>query len=169
MSKKFDTSGKSPAYIHHRKDQQSPRRETGRGLFRSLTCRIGRRPHVMAPHPPMHRCQKRRKRAAVRALLIWWMICSKDGSHYSVHAYFFAGTRERAGTRRGKSPRSHAAPPRRSAMRISLGIRFAPEMIASSDHAAHFIHTEAGGRMTSYLIALALAGLVTIAVWEGFQ
>ena len=38
-----------------------------------------------------------------------------------------------------------------------------------SDHAAHFIHVEAGGRMTAYLIALALAGLVTIAVWEGFQ
>ncbi|QWG14813.1 hypothetical protein KMZ29_09235 [Bradyrhizobium sediminis] len=38
-----------------------------------------------------------------------------------------------------------------------------------SDHAAHFIHTEAGGCMTAYLIALALAGLVTIAVWEGFQ
>jgi hypothetical protein len=31
-------------------------------------------------------------------------------------------------------------------MRIAPGIRFAPEMIASSDHAAHFIDTEAGGR-----------------------
>jgi hypothetical protein len=33
--KKFDASGKSPAYSHHRKNSKSPRRETGRGFFHS--------------------------------------------------------------------------------------------------------------------------------------
>jgi hypothetical protein len=31
--KEFDTSGKSPAYLHHRKNCKSPRRETGSGFF----------------------------------------------------------------------------------------------------------------------------------------
>jgi len=35
FEKEFDTSGKSPALGHHRKDR-SPRRETGRGFFRSM-------------------------------------------------------------------------------------------------------------------------------------
>ena len=42
-------------------------------------------------------------------------------------------------------------------------------MIASSDHAAHLFHTEQETDMTAFLIALALAGLVVIAVWEAFQ
>jgi hypothetical protein len=39
-NKKFDTSGKSPAYLHHRKNFLSPRREIGRGLFQSDGSRI---------------------------------------------------------------------------------------------------------------------------------
>lgn len=48
-------------------------------------------------------------------------------------------------------------------------IGFAPEMIASGDHAAHLIHSREEAGMTAYLISLALAGLVAIAVWEGFS
>jgi len=50
-----------------------------------------------------------------------------------------------------------------------MEIRFAPEMIAEAimPHISFVARREAG--MTVYLIALALAGLVTIAVWEGFQ
>ncbi|MDP3076630.1 hypothetical protein [Bradyrhizobium sp.] len=50
-----------------------------------------------------------------------------------------------------------------------LEIRFAPEMIASSDHAAHLFHTELEADMTASLIALALAGLVAVVAWEVFQ
>jgi hypothetical protein len=43
---------------------------------------------------------------------------------------------------------------------------FAPEMIAQEAIMPQwFIHREAS--MTAYLISLALAGLVAIAVWEG--
>ena len=82
---------------------------------------------------------------------------------------------------------------------LLLEIGFAPEMIASGDHAAYFIRPDsvsssampgpapgmgaegADGRekpghdevressMTAYLISLALAGLIAIAVWEGFS
>ena len=47
-----------------------------------------------------------------------------------------------------------------------MEIRFAPEMIASSNHAARLFHTELEADMTAFLIALALVGLVAIAVWE---
>lgn len=99
----------------------------------------------MAPHPPMHRCQKRRKRAAVRT--------------YSSE---FAGTRERAGTRRG--PVSTSA----RGLHV-MEIRFVPQMIAEATmpHILFIPKGEAG--MTACLIVLALAGLVAIAVWEGFQ
>ena len=50
-----------------------------------------------------------------------------------------------------------------------MEIRFAPEMIASSDHAADLFHTEREAGMTALLILLALAGLVTIAVWEALR
>ena len=82
---------------------------------------------------------------------------------------------------------------------LLLEIGFAPEMTASGDHAAYLIRPDsvssvamrgpvpgvgaegADGRdkpdhdevressMTAYLISLALAGLVAIAVWEGFS
>ena len=72
-----------------------------------------------------------------------------------------AGTRERAGARRGQGPRSHA---------VSLGgIGFAPEMFARSAIMPHICFTtRLRAVMTAYLIALALAGLMVIAVWEGF-
>jgi hypothetical protein len=54
-------------------------------------------------------------------------------------------------------------------MRIAPGgIGFAPEMIAS-DHAAYSFHMRQEASMTAYLISLALAGLIAIAVWEGFS
>jgi hypothetical protein len=58
---------------------------------------------------------------------------------------------------------SARAPPIRSAMQI------APEMIARDDHAAHHTDFRRETIMTAYLISLALAGLVAIAVWEGFS
>jgi hypothetical protein len=77
----------------------------------------------------------------------------------------FAGTRERAGTRRGRGPRSHAA----SLMEIG----FAPEMTALSAIMPHIISCQRTvseeGSMTAYLISLALIGLVAIAVAEGFS
>jgi hypothetical protein len=42
-------------------------------------------------------------------------------------------------------------------------------MIARGDHAASFNSPRKGAGMTAYLITLALAGLVAIAVWEGFS
>jgi hypothetical protein len=54
-------------------------------------------------------------------------------------------------------------------MRIAPGgIGFAPELIAS-DHAAYLIHINSEASMTAYLISLALAGLIAIAVWEAFS
>jgi hypothetical protein len=51
----------------------------------------------------------------------------------------------------------------------SMEIRFAPEMVAWSDHAAYLFHTAQEAEMTAFLIALALAGLVAIAAWEALQ
>ncbi len=54
-------------------------------------------------------------------------------------------------------------------MRIALeGIGFAPEMIAQEAITPHMVHIRREASMTAYLISLALAGLVAIAVWEGF-
>jgi hypothetical protein len=67
FQKEFDTSGKSPAYLHHRKNYKRPRRETGRGLFHlhsmNRVSRIGRRPHFTgAPSSqPAHRRKTRLK------------------------------------------------------------------------------------------------------------
>jgi hypothetical protein len=53
-------------------------------------------------------------------------------------------------------------------MRIALeGIGFAPEMIAQEAIMPHMVHRQREASMTAYLISLALAGLVTIALWEG--
>jgi hypothetical protein len=49
------------------------------------------------------------------------------------------------------------------------GYGFAPEMIVvPCDHAAH-LNSRSEPPMTAYLISLALAGLIAIAVWEGFS
>ena len=68
---------------------------------------------------------------------------------------------------------ARAKVPARGVERISTtargprkGIGFAPEMIVDGDHAAYFIQEE--NSMTTYLISLALVGLIAIAVWEGF-
>lgn len=45
--------------------------------------------------------------------------------------------------------------------------RAAPEMIAQEAIMPHMVHPQREASMTAYLISLALAGLVAIAVWEG--
>ena len=67
-----------------------------------------------------------------------------------------AGTGERAGLRRGSSPR-HAAP---------NGIRFAPQMICACTAIMPHIVFAGDKPMTAYLISLALIGLVVVAVSE---
>jgi hypothetical protein len=67
-----------------------------------------------------------------------------------------AGTRERAGLRRGSSP-PHAVPD---------GIRFAPQMVCARTATMPHILDLQVKPMTAYLIALALVGLVVIAVSE---
>jgi hypothetical protein len=80
-----------------------------------------------------------------------------------------AGTRERAGTRRGKSM-SARGPAAAICSRIARGgIGFAPETIATAV-CRRFIRRPANeAAMTAYLISLALAGLIAIAVWEAFS
>jgi hypothetical protein len=53
--------------------------------------------------------------------------------------------------------------------RIAPGIGFAPEMIASAIMPHIFIHVGEKISMTAYLISLALAGLIALAVWEEFS
>ena len=76
-----------------------------------------------------------------------------------------ARTHERAGTRRGKDPRPPAASASDDPPWIAFG--FAPGMIAQEAIMPHMVHPQRGAGMTAYLISLALAGLVAIAVWEG--
>jgi hypothetical protein len=47
--------------------------------------------------------------------------------------------------------------------------RFVPEMITGKDHAAHLHDTGQEADMTALLIALAVAGLVALAVWEALR
>ena len=114
VQKAFDTSGKSPAYCHHRENLKARAGETGRGLFRlhfqSDGGRTSRRLILPTPSP------KRRKRAAVRTIVI---IISRHARTCRCAAW--------------RSPRPHAAP--------VAGIRFAPEMIASrrSCRTFHFL------------------------------
>ncbi len=70
-----------------------------------------------------------------------------------------AGTRERAGARRGVSHR------RRRPLR-SRDTGSCREMIARSD-LPHLCFKEKP--MTAYLISLALAGLLAIVMWEAFE
>jgi hypothetical protein len=70
-----------------------------------------------------------------------------------------AGARERVGKRRGADATTAAAP-------CSRGIGFAPEMIAPIAIMPRILlfHRERK-RMTAYLLSLALAGPVAIAIW----
>lgn len=54
-------------------------------------------------------------------------------------------------------------------MRIAPGIGFAPEMIASAIMPHILFTRKQETSMTAYLISLALAGLVVLAVWEEFS
>jgi hypothetical protein len=105
--KGFDTSGKSPAYIHHRSNL-SPRRETGRGLFASSFLKSGF----------LNRTAVRISRPFISPM---------------------------TAPRRSKRP---SAPPSEPSTNLMA-------------------YPEDG--MTAYLISLALAGLVAIAVWEGLS
>jgi len=81
----------------------------------------------------------------------------------------FVGTRERAGTRRGlKSTlaRGPDATIRHADRAWKDTVRARNDRMKRSCRTFHS-YREAG--MTAYLIALALVGLVSIAVWEGFQ
>ena len=69
-----------------------------------------------------------------------------------------ARTRRR---RRGRGPRPHAA------SLAEIGV--APEMTVSIRSCRIFDSDRARPGMTAYLISLALAGLVAIAVWEGLS
>ena len=94
------------------------------------------------------------------------MISSED--RFPLFRIMVARTRERAGTRRGKDPRPPAASASDDPPWIGLeGIGFAPEMIAQEAIMPHMVHRQREASMTAYLISLALAGLVTIALWEG--
>jgi hypothetical protein len=54
IKKSFNMSGKSPAYLHHRKNRKA-RTENPLRAFSFPEFRIGRRPHIAAPHLPMPR------------------------------------------------------------------------------------------------------------------
>ena len=74
LAKQFDTSGKSPAYLHHRKSCKSPRRKRPRAFsfeLLLLISRIGRRPHFTgAPSPQAAHRRKTRLKARCRPNLL---------------------------------------------------------------------------------------------------
>jgi hypothetical protein len=108
--KQFDTSGKSPAYCHRCKNAaRAGKLAAGFSLsvssFSLSVSSMNRNGGANRDAASsMHRRQTSRRRVAVRVL--------------------FAGTRERAGRRRGQSPRPSAV--------LATRIRFAPEMIAAA-------------------------------------
>jgi hypothetical protein len=191
VRKQFDTSGKSPAYRHHRKSSGARAERSAAGFFIGIFLlefpnrTAAARHDATSPNAPS---PGRRKRAAVRTF-------------NCVPCVQLAGTRERAGPRRGIKPTAARGP--------TIGIRFAPEMIAPKPIMPHisferfqakacpgrdpewipvrvkktrqdkkpeppFRFNRNGGSMrerpmTAYLISLALVGLIAIAVSEGFS
>jgi len=113
---------------------------TGSSVAGFFVSANGRRPHVTTPHPS-HTLSQRRQRAAVRT---------------TKTDFRLAGTRERAGMRRGADAMTVRGPSKR-------GIRFAPQR--SRQAICRTVHS-GGHPMTAYLISLALVGLVTIVLWE---
>jgi hypothetical protein len=100
----LDTSGKSPAYHHHRKNFKARAGKLAAGfLNRTAAAFFGacHSSHVGSSS------QDASRRAAVRTFRIG-MICSED--RFPLFRIMVARTRERAGTRRGKDPRPPAAP-----------------------------------------------------------
>jgi hypothetical protein len=99
----FDTSGKSPAYLHHRKNFRARARRLAAGFFESDGSRIFRACH--SSHVSSS-SQDASRRAAVRTIKIG-MICSEN--RFPLFRIMLARTRECAGTRRGKDPCPPAA------------------------------------------------------------
>ena len=128
---------------------KSPRRGTGWGLF----C-IGRRPPFTEPViSPMsaRRPWDASRRAAVRAFI-------RPHARTCRHAAWQSSTSARGPGRR------------RSVKGIEPGgIGFAHEIIARKRSCRILVDPQQEIRMTVYLISLALAGLVAIAVWEGLS
>jgi hypothetical protein len=134
-----------------------PARETAAGFLNRTAAAFG------THHLPCQRIAARRvcKRAAVRALDMGPDLLGSRSTVSGSCRRNFAGTRERAGTRRGLGPRSQAA--------SVTEIGFAPEMTVSIRPCRIFHSHQERSRMTACLISRALVGLVTIAVWEGFS
>src|SRR5882672_12657155 len=88
--------------------------------------------HVTAPHPPTH-CPSVASGLPSEPFKSWVEITGKDhvGSWENGSPLSLAGTRERAGSRRG--PKSTSA---RGLRFTEIG--FAPEMIARCDHRRNF-------------------------------
>jgi hypothetical protein len=80
-----------------------------------------------------------------------------------------AGTRERAGTRRGKSTSARGLTAAICLRIAAGGTGFAPETIATAVCRTFNSCPANEAAMTAYLISLALAGLIAIAVWEAFS
>ena len=143
----LDTSGKSPAYLHRRKKFRARAGKLVAGfLNRTAAAFFGacHSSHVSSSS------QDASRRAAVRTFI-------RSHARTCRHA---AWAKIRARPRRPGQ--------RRSAMLIALeGKGFAPEMIAKKTIMPHMAHPQREASMTAYLISLALAGLVAIAVWEG--
>jgi hypothetical protein len=124
FEKEIDTTGKSPAYSHRRKNfasqELSPRRETGRGFFHlKVSNRTAAR--IRGARIIPFRCIDAR---GVRIVPPSEPCCPN-------HPARFTGARERAGMWLGLKAAAAAAP---------SGIRFAPQMIEpDADHAASFI------------------------------
>jgi hypothetical protein len=158
----LDTSGKSPAYLHRRKKFRARAGKLVAGfLNRTAAAFFGacHSSHVSSSS------QDASRRAAVRTIKIG-MICSEN--RFPLVRIMPARTRERAGTRRGKDPRPPAASASDEPPWIGPGgMGFAPEMIAQKAIMPYMVHPQREASMTAYLISLALAGLVAIAVWEG--
>ena len=79
-----------------------------------------------------------------------------------------AGARERAGTRRGQSTSARGPTAALHKRIASGGTGFAPETIAKAV-CRTFDCSANEAAMTAYLISLALAGLIAIAVWDAFS
>jgi hypothetical protein len=123
----------------------SPRRETGRGLFQSDG----------GPHSGRTISSSRQASQSAPPSELFY---KRQPARANVPAAAWPGATSARG------------PSRRSAVGIAPGgIGFAPEMAVSSGHAAQLNSRRKRSDMTAYLIALALAGLVAIAVWEGFS
>ncbi len=158
----LDTSGKSPAYLHYRKKFGARAGKLAAGFLNRTAAAFFGACH--SSHASSS-SQDASRRAAVRTFRIG-MICSEN--RFPLSRIMPARARERAGTRRGKDPRLPPAGPatiRHADRAWETGL--APE--AQEAIMPHMVHQRREASMTAYLILLALAGLVAIAVWEGLS